>query len=100
MKASQKRHNAMFRSSNGCWTCRLRRKKCDEKHPICDVCSSLLITCHFQTERPGWMDGGAKQEKMADRLKREIKQQAHRRRTGALSMSHHDPPATEDTPNV
>jgi hypothetical protein len=74
------RHNSTIRSSNGCWTCRLRRKKCDEKHPVCDTCAALHITCHYSQDKPEWMDGGVRQEEMAERLKREVKERAHRRR--------------------
>ncbi|ORY56612.1 fungal-specific transcription factor domain-containing protein [Pseudomassariella vexata] len=66
--------------SNGCWTCRLRRKKCDENHPTCHVCLALHITCYFDKAKPEWMDGGARQEEMAERLKREVKEKAPRRR--------------------
>ncbi|OIW28156.1 hypothetical protein CONLIGDRAFT_464551 [Coniochaeta ligniaria NRRL 30616] len=65
------------RSSNGCWTCRLRRKKCDEKQPVCDTCATLLITCHNAPDKPEWMDGGPRQEEMAERIKREVKEKAH-----------------------
>ncbi|KAF3342176.1 Pestheic acid cluster transcriptional regulator 3 like protein [Verticillium longisporum] len=68
------------RSSQGCWTCRLRRKKCDETRPICQGCSSLEITCHFEDAKPGWMDGGPRQKEAADQLKREVKIQANQRR--------------------
>ena len=70
-----------MRTSNGCWTCRLRRKKCDENHPVCDVCTALRITCYNdQDNRPEWMDGSMKQEAMAEQLKREVKEKARRRR--------------------
>lgn len=72
------------RSFNGCWTCRLRRKKCDEKHPICDVCAALHITCHYDPDKPEWMDGGVRQGEMAERIKREVKTTAHRRRDRVL----------------
>lgn len=74
------RHNNTIRSFNGCWTCRLRRKKCDEKRPVCDTCAALHITCHYDQEKPEWMDGGVRQEEMAEQLKREVKEKAHRRR--------------------
>ncbi|KAF2691248.1 hypothetical protein K458DRAFT_438898 [Lentithecium fluviatile CBS 122367] len=70
-----------MRTSNGCWTCRLRRKKCDEYRPICHACAALDITCHFdQDNKPDWMDSGVKQEEMAEKLKSEIKENARRRR--------------------
>jgi hypothetical protein len=74
------RYGSTGRSYNGCWTCRLRRKKCNEKYPVCDGCAALYITCHYDQEKPEWMDGGVRQEEMAERLKREIKEKAHRRR--------------------
>ncbi|KAI6081638.1 fungal-specific transcription factor domain-containing protein [Hypoxylon rubiginosum] len=73
-------YRGTIRSFNGCWTCRLRRKKCDERHPVCDTCAALHITCHYGQDKPEWMDGGVRQEEMAERLKREVKETAHRRR--------------------
>lgn len=68
------------RSNAGCWTCRLRRKKCDERRPVCDGCRTLEITCHFDDEKPDWMDGGPKQKLMADKIKMQVKKQASQRR--------------------
>jgi hypothetical protein len=48
------------RSDSGCWTCRLRRKKCDETHPACLQCQSVHLACHGFGDKPEWMDGGAK----------------------------------------
>ncbi|KAK9319614.1 fungal-specific transcription factor domain-containing protein [Lipomyces orientalis] len=79
-------HISTIRSSNGCWTCRLRRKKCDENHPVCDACSALHITCHHAQDKPEWMDGGVKQEEMAERLKREVKEKAAYRRRGERAV--------------
>ncbi|KAH8660086.1 fungal-specific transcription factor domain-containing protein [Xylariales sp. PMI_506] len=71
-----------MKSFNGCWTCRLRRKKCDERQPVCNTCAALHITCHYGKDKPEWMDGGVRQEEMAERFKREVKEMAHRRREG------------------
>lgn len=68
------------RSNAGCWTCRLRRKKCDERRPVCDGCGALEITCHFDDGKPDWMDGGPKQKAMADKIKMQVKKQASQRR--------------------
>ncbi|KAI1327078.1 fungal-specific transcription factor domain-containing protein [Xylariaceae sp. FL0255] len=68
-----------IRSSAGCWTCRLRRKKCDEKKGICGVCEALEITC-YQGEKPAWMDGGMQEKHMVDELKRMVKEKAFKRR--------------------
>ncbi|KAH7913770.1 fungal-specific transcription factor domain-containing protein [Hygrophoropsis aurantiaca] len=42
----------------GCWTCRLRRKKCDEQREgdSCHTCNRLRIKClGWGTRRPDWM---------------------------------------------
>jgi C6 transcription factor Pro1 len=75
-----RRHTSITRSFNGCWTCRIRHKKCDERHPVCDACAALRVTCYYNQNKPEWMDGGPRQDEMAERLKREIKEGSHRRR--------------------
>ncbi|PTB35252.1 hypothetical protein M441DRAFT_205335 [Trichoderma asperellum CBS 433.97] len=65
---------------NGCWTCRLRRKRCDERRPECANCSGLQITCHYGMRRPTWFDGAKRQEAMAAQIKSQIKEQAGYRR--------------------
>jgi C6 transcription factor Pro1 len=71
---------AKVRSLSGCWTCRLRRKKCDEKQPICDGCAALEISCLYSDVKPEWMDGGEKQRIEAENLKAEVKRMASARR--------------------
>ncbi|KAM7222482.1 hypothetical protein V8F06_001976 [Rhypophila decipiens] len=71
---------ARSRSLVGCWTCRLRRKKCDEGRPICVNCSALEIECFFDDAKPEWMDGGKKQRERAEWLKLEVKRLASSRR--------------------
>ncbi|KAM5355326.1 hypothetical protein ACJ41O_001972 [Fusarium nematophilum] len=72
--------SAKVRSNAGCWTCRLRRKKCDEGRPVCEACGTLEITCHYGEEKPDWMDGGPKQKAMAEKIKAQVKKQASQRR--------------------
>lgn len=72
--------SSKIRSSGGCWTCRLRRKKCAENRPECDTCKALEITCYFDEEKPPWMDGGPRQRQMAEDIKAEVKKQASQRR--------------------
>lgn len=39
------------KSSTGCITCRSRKKKCDERHPICLECDRIKMKCVWsQTE--------------------------------------------------
>ncbi|KAL6228703.1 hypothetical protein BDW75DRAFT_141948 [Aspergillus navahoensis] len=37
------------RSKNGCSTCRRRKVKCGEEHPVCRRCSALGISCEWGT---------------------------------------------------
>ncbi|KUJ11337.1 uncharacterized protein LY89DRAFT_689209, partial [Mollisia scopiformis] len=65
---------------DGCWTCRIRRKRCNSRRPVCDNCHSLEIVCHFDEQKPKWMDNGDEQRKMMQTIKNETKQNALRRR--------------------
>ncbi|PVH74816.1 hypothetical protein DL98DRAFT_537163 [Cadophora sp. DSE1049] len=62
-----------LRSKQGCWTCRLRKKKCDEAHPVCSLCESLSIACYGYGPRPEWMDSGEREKAVADGLKEIVK---------------------------
>jgi hypothetical protein len=75
--------NNKLRSNQGCWTCRLRRKKCDEKHPLCSTCESLKITCYGYSEKPDWMDNGEREKAMANSIKEIVKKTSrHKARFG------------------
>ncbi|KAI8721647.1 hypothetical protein NCS52_00306800 [Fusarium sp. LHS14.1] len=43
------------RTKTGCWTCRLRRKKCDENKPACVNCTSRNLECYGYDQKPAWM---------------------------------------------
>src|SRR5579859_4509767 len=77
--------NGPLRSKQGCWTCRLRRKKCDEKHPFCSTCESLTITCYGYGSKPDWMDNGEKEKAMANSIKQIVKKTS--RHKGRLGMT-------------
>lgn len=47
------------RSRTGCWTCRARRKKCDEKRPSCTPCERRSIQCGGYSPRLKWGNGVA-----------------------------------------
>ncbi|EXJ88870.1 hypothetical protein A1O3_01934 [Capronia epimyces CBS 606.96] len=40
---------ARLRTKTGCYKCRERRKKCDERRPICSACERLHIDCVYRT---------------------------------------------------
>ncbi|KAK9781735.1 putative Fungal-specific transcription factor domain-containing protein [Seiridium cardinale] len=63
-----------------CWTCRLRHKKCDETRPTCRTCADLGLSCYSSETRPNWLDGGSRQQAVAQRLKAEVKTKARQRR--------------------
>ncbi len=68
------------RSSEGCWTCRLRRKKCDEVRPVCAGCAALEIDCLYSDAKPDWMDNGELQKRKADAIKADVRRRAVWRR--------------------
>ncbi|OAA62135.1 Zn(2)-C6 fungal-type DNA-binding domain protein [Cordyceps fumosorosea ARSEF 2679] len=80
MSAIRSLLSGKVRSQSGCYTCRLRRKKCDERRPVCDGCAALEITCFYGEQKPDWMDGGPRQRAMAETIKSQVKKQASQRR--------------------
>ncbi|KAG6256893.1 hypothetical protein E4U49_006845, partial [Claviceps purpurea] len=70
----------ILRSKQGCWTCRLRKKKCDEGRPQCSSCDALQITCHGYGPKPLWMDNGERERAMVDDFKRKIRMAARHKR--------------------
>ncbi|CAJ0546566.1 Ff.00g011930.m01.CDS01 [Fusarium sp. VM40] len=42
------------RSRRGCWTCKRRHKKCDEKRPVCERCVQAGMTCEGYKTRLTW----------------------------------------------
>lgn len=65
-------HVLASRSIYGCWTCRLRKKKCDENHPSCSKCTSLSLDCDGYGPRPDWMRRGDLESDHARKVKRII----------------------------
>ncbi|KAJ4992913.1 C6 transcription factor [Stagonosporopsis vannaccii] len=66
-------------NSAACWTCKVRRKKCNQGLPTCKDCTLLEIDCHYSDNKPIWMDNGIRQQQMAERLKLEVKRNLSRR---------------------
>lgn len=62
------------RSTKGCWTCRLRKKKCDEGKPVCLTCNNLSVTCHRYGPKPEWMDGKGREKDMAETIRHVVKE--------------------------
>lgn len=59
------------RSRTGCYTCRLRRKKCDEGSPMCTACRHLGLQCEYK--RPMWWSNNDMRRQHKDEIKMIIK---------------------------
>ncbi|CAG8243175.1 unnamed protein product [Penicillium salamii] len=70
------------RSRSGCYTCRLRRKKCDEGHPACKACANLNITCEYK--RPDWWTNAEHRRQHKEKIKNRIKQTKSLERSGSV----------------
>ncbi|CAI7566346.1 unnamed protein product [Penicillium palitans] len=64
--------------SIGCWTCRVRHKKCDITIPFCRECSDRNVHCHGYGPKPTWMDGASEEKKERVRIKTAINQHVRR----------------------
>jgi len=80
--------NGPLRNRQGCWTCRLRKKKCDEGRPQCLLCESLSITCYGYGPKPDWMDNGEKEKAIANELKEIVKHTSRRKDTAKSTKRH------------
>ncbi|KAJ5480661.1 hypothetical protein N7539_006555 [Penicillium diatomitis] len=76
-KSGSKMHK---RSRSGCFTCRLRRKKCDEGHPSCKACTNLSVKCEYK--RPMWWGNPEQRRIQKERIKNKIKQTKSLERSG------------------
>ncbi|KAI1817767.1 fungal-specific transcription factor domain-containing protein [Poronia punctata] len=59
------------RSRTGCYTCRLRRKKCDEGTPMCTACKHLGLCCEYK--RPMWWSNNEARRQQKEDIKMIIK---------------------------
>ncbi|KAL1964642.1 hypothetical protein VTN77DRAFT_6816 [Rasamsonia byssochlamydoides] len=71
------------RSRMGCYTCRLRRKKCDEAQPACRACTNLCIKCEYK--RPIWWSNSEQRKIQKERVKNKIKQTKLNERNGTFA---------------
>ncbi|KAK2740626.1 hypothetical protein FQN57_005995 [Myotisia sp. PD_48] len=51
----------------GCWKCRARKVKCDEKKPVCSACHRLGLPCDSSSPRLVWVDDESKTYKSEGR---------------------------------
>ena len=101
------------RSRSGCFTCRLRRKKCDESRPVCRACKHLNVDCEYK--RPTWWQHPDRRKQHKEVIKEKIRitklqekpsqkqreeQQKHRQQQQQLQQvaKHHQMPLGINTP--
>jgi hypothetical protein len=72
----------MARGRRGCWTCRIRHRRCDESSPECKECSTRSITCYgYDLEPPEWMSNDQLLQKELRQIKSAVKQNFRRVKT-------------------
>ncbi|KAI9818035.1 MAG: hypothetical protein M1827_000659 [Pycnora praestabilis] len=87
-KTSSKMHR---RSRSGCFTCRLRRKKCDEGKPACKACKHLGLKCEYK--RPMWWSNNEQRKQQKEMIKTIIKRTKLSEKTAQMvSMGADTPP--------
>jgi len=63
------------RSKSGCWTCRIRKKKCTEEKPSCLQCDKLGLRCDGYSEaKPTFMQSYQSQRKRLDEIRNHTSQ--------------------------
>lgn len=72
----------MPRGRRGCWTCRIRHRRCDESSPECKECSTRSITCHgYDLDPPEWMSNERLLQQELRRIKIAVKENFRRVKT-------------------
>ncbi|EXK81881.1 hypothetical protein FOQG_13750 [Fusarium oxysporum f. sp. raphani 54005] len=72
----------MPRGRSGCWTCRIRHRRCDESSPECKECSTRSITCHgYDLDPPEWMSNDRLLQEELRRIKVAVKENFRRVKT-------------------
>ncbi|QPC69277.1 hypothetical protein HYE68_000029 [Fusarium pseudograminearum] len=72
----------MPRGRRGCWTCRIRHRRCDESSPECKECSTRSITCHgYDIDPPQWMSNDKLLQEELRRIKGAVKENFRRVKT-------------------
>jgi len=71
----------------GCFTCRLRRKKCDEGKGQCRACKHLGLKCEYK--RPTWWTNNEQRKQQKEHIKSIIKRTKISEKTAAQQMGSH-----------
>ncbi|KAL8952397.1 MAG: hypothetical protein Q9222_001674 [Ikaeria aurantiellina] len=86
-KATAKMHR---RSRSGCFTCRLRRKKCDEGKIQCKACKHLGLKCEYK--RPMWWSNNEQRKQQKETIKNIIKRTKLSEKTTQIGTSSAETP--------
>jgi hypothetical protein len=78
--------------SLGCFTCRLRRKKCEEGKPHCLACKHLGLACEYK--RPVWWGNVEQRKRQKENIKMLIKRTKLNEKAAHLTS----PPGSVDSP--
>ncbi|KAL5121993.1 DNA-binding transcriptional regulator ume6 [Pleosporales sp. CAS-2024a] len=79
------------RSRSGCYTCRLRRKKCDEGKSSCRACKHLGLKCEYK--RPMWWSNNDHRQAQKEVIKNIIKRtKLNEKSAQSLTMGNNTPP--------
>ena len=73
------------RSQLGCYTCRLRKKKCDEGQSCCKACRDFGLQCEY--ERPIWWTNQVLQQAQLENLKSIVRRNNVSQRIAHESMT-------------
>ena len=77
-------------TSIGCFTCRLRRKKCDEGKGQCKACRHLGLKCEYK--RPMWWSNNDQRKQQKELIKNIIKRTKLSEKTAHISHGADTPP--------
>ncbi|KAI9852161.1 MAG: hypothetical protein M1838_001624 [Thelocarpon superellum] len=87
-KSNSKMHR---RSRSGCFTCRLRRKKCDEGKAACKACKHLGLKCEYK--RPMWWSNNEQRKQQKETIKTIIRRTKLSEKTSQMvSLGGDSPP--------
>ncbi|GIK06873.1 hypothetical protein Aspvir_002525 [Aspergillus viridinutans] len=80
--AEDSKSKSYRRSRSGCYTCRVRRKKCDETRPSCQACTKLGLKCDYKP--PLWWISVDQRRVQKERIKDRIRQTKTMEKHGSL----------------
>ncbi|RMZ89087.1 hypothetical protein DV736_g3684, partial [Chaetothyriales sp. CBS 134916] len=86
------------RSRSGCFTCRLRRKKCDEGKPKCKACRHLGLECEYK--RPLWWSNNETRRNQKDYIKSIIRRTKTTEKTTAAPSTYQGAYRRISAPNM